>query len=267
MNIFKQEFDMKKKSIIIWSISLMAFMIFYMAFFPTLTQDSASVDSVMNSFPEEMLQALGVREGLSLTSLKGFFSLTFTMMQLAIAIQSANYGFSILSEEERELTADFLMSKPVSRTKIYISKLLAALLSLLITSIFIGIATFIALRLFNAGENYEISSVIKLILTLPIFQLLFLTVAMFISLLFKKIQSVLSLSMGLAIGLYVVESVREIVDNNILGYVTPFYYFEPGTILLDGTYDLKFIFIAIGIIIVSIASSYLLYNKRDIHSL
>ena len=267
MNIFKHEFIMKKKSIIIWSLSTAAFMIFYMAFFPAMAQDSASFEAIMNSFPKEMLQALGLREGLSLAGLMGFFTLTFTMMQVAIAIQSANYGFSILSEEERELTADFLMTKPVSRSKIYFSKFLAALLGLLITAIAVGISSFVALELFNGGQAYEKVHVFKLILTVPIFQLLFLSMGMFISLLFKKIRSVLSLSMGLVIGLYVISGVRGIIDSDILGYFTPFYYFEPGLILIDGSYNLELLGIAVGIIIVSLVSSYLLYKRRNIHSL
>lgn len=267
MNIFKHEFNMKKKSIIIWSLSLAAFMIFYMAFFPAMAKDQASFDSIMNSFPEEMLQALGVREGLSIASLMGYFAMTFVMMQLAIAVQSANYGFSILSEEERELTADFLMSKPVSRSRIYFSKLFAALLSLLITSLAVGISSFIALEVFNGGDSYEISNVLKLILTVPIFQLVFLSIGMFISLLFKKVRSVLSLSMALAIGLYVINSVREIIDSDILGYISPYYYFEPGVILVDGAYDLKLFGIASGIIIVALVGSYVIYKRRDIHSL
>lgn len=113
MNIFKHEFNMKKKSIIIWSISLSVFVIFYMAFFPALAKDSLSFDSIMDSFPEEMLEVLGIRGGLSLTSLTGYFAMTFTMAQLGLAVQATNYGISILTEEEREGTADFLLSKPI----------------------------------------------------------------------------------------------------------------------------------------------------------
>lgn len=267
MNIFKHEFNMKKKSILIWSLSIVGFIIFYMAFFPSMSQDSVGLESIMDSFPEELLQALGMRDGLSLGTLMGYFALTFTMMQLAIAIQSANYGISILSEEERELTADFLMSKPVSRSKIYFSKFFAAFLSLIITSMAISIGSLIALRLFSGGESYEFSNVIKLLLTVPIFQLLFLSIGMSISLLFQKIRSVLSFSMALAIGLYVVNSVREIINSDILGYITPYYYFEPGIILKSGEYDLKLFLISVGVIAISLVSSYLLYNKRDIHSL
>lgn len=267
MNIFKHDLNMKKRSILIWSLSLAAFMIFYMAFFPALSKDSAAFDSVMNGFPDEILQALGMREGLSLASLMGYFTLTFGMLQLAIAIQSTNYGFSILSEEERELTADFLLSKPVSRSTIYFSKLFAAGLSLLVTGIAVGISSLIALRLFNAGESYELSHVLKLLATIPVFQFVFLSLGMVISLFFEKIRSVLSFSMGLAIGLYVINSVGGIIDSDFLGYLSPYYYFEPGKILIEGTYEMQLFGLAIGIIIVSLVSSYLLYNRRDIHTL
>lgn len=266
MNVFKQEFKMKLRSILIWGLSIAGFLIFYLAFFPSMSKDSAALESIMESFPKAMLQALGLREGLSISSLMGYFTLTFTMMQLAIAVQSSNYGFSILSEEERELTADFLMTKPISRSKIYWSKFAASFLSLTITAIIIGVGSSIALELFNGGESYNNKNVLKLILTVPIFQLSFLSFGMFISLLFRKVRSVLSLSMGLAIGLYVINAVRGIVDSDILGYITPFYYLEPGRILKTGEVDLKLFVIAIGVIVVSLISSYIIYNKRDIGS-
>lgn len=267
MNIFKHELSMKKQSILIWSVSLAVFMIFYMAFFPALSKDSAAFDSIMDGFPDEMLQALGIRAGLSLASLMGYFTLTFSMLQLAIAIQSTNYGFSILSEEERELTADFLLSKPVSRSTIYFSKLFAAGLSLLVTAIAVILSSLLALRLFSAGESYELSHVLMLLATVPVFQLVFLSLGMVISLFFRKIRSVLSLSMGLAIGLYVINSVRGIIDSDLLGYLSPYYYFEPGAILIDGTYKIQLLGLAIGIIVASLISSYLLYNQKDIYSL
>lgn len=267
MNIFKQEFQMKIKSIIIWSLSIGGFIIFYMAFFPTIASDSKAMDSIMNSLPKEMLQALGLKEGLSISNLIGYFTLTFAMIQVAIAIQSANYGFSILTEEERELTADFLMTKPISRSKVYWSKFMAAFLSLIITSIFIGVSSILALELFNNGQSYNWTNLIKLLITITIFQLIFLSLGMLVSLFFKKVRSVLSLSMGLAIGLYVINSVSGIVDSKILGYFTPFYYFEPGQILKSGQYNISLLLLAIGIITISLISSYVIYNKRDIHSL
>lgn len=267
MNIFKHEFQMKRQSILIWSLSLAAFMIFYMAFFPALAKDAGSFESIMDSFPKEMLEALGVKEGLSIASLVGYFSLTVSMIQLALAIQSAIYGFSILSEEERALTADFLLTKPVSRKTIFFSKFFAALVGLFLTALAVGLASFIALSLFSGGESIETAKFLRVILSFPIFQLVFLTLGMFLSLLFKKIRSVLSLSMGLAIGLYAVNALRGVLDSDLLAYASPYYYFETATILENGAYDLTLFSLAIGIILFSLVASYSLYTKKDIHSL
>ncbi len=238
-----------------------------MAFFPAMSKDATSFDSIMENFPEEMLQVMGIKPGLSLASLVGYFTMTFSMIQIGLAVQAANYGISILSEEERELTADFLLSKPVSRKQIYFSKLFSAVLSLIITAIVIGLSCFLVLKLFNGGESYKIRHVLKLVLTIPLFQMIFLSLGMFISLLFERVRSVLSLSMSLAIGLYVVNGVRGIIDSDILGYISPYYYFEAGYILIEGVYDLKLLYIALGVITISFLSSYLLYIKRDINSI
>ena len=267
MNIFKHEFKMKKQSTLIWSLSLGSFMIFYMAFYPAMAKDSQTFESLMNSFPKEMLQALGLTEGLSLASLMGFFTLTFGMIQLALAIQSSNYGFAILSEEERELTADFLLSKPVSRHRIYFSKLLAAALALWITAFFVGISSFLALKLFNGGSPYDNYNVLILLVSIPIFQWVFLSLGMFLSLLFKKVRSVLSFSMGLSLGLYVINSLSGALNNDLLGYLSPFFYFEAGHILIEGSYNLKLLALAASIILGSLVGAYYLYMKRDIHSL
>lgn len=267
MNIFKQEFNMKKKSILIWSLSIAGFMLFYMAFFPSISQDGKALEELMASFPAEFLEAFGMGGGLSIASLMGYFTVTFTMIQLALAIQSANYGFSILSEEERELTADFLFSKPVSRTTIYLSKFFAAFLGLTITNIVLWLGSFIALEVFNGGQRYDFVNVFMLLSTVPLFQLFFLSVGMLISVLVKRIRNVLSFSMALAIGLYVINAVRGIIESEALGYITPYYYFEPGEILQRGEYDLPLLFIGIAVIVISLVGSYILYNRRNIHSL
>ena len=53
-----------------------------------------------------------------------------------------NYGFGLVSIEESELTADFLLSKPVSRAQVLTSKLLAALTSLIITDLVVWVTSF-----------------------------------------------------------------------------------------------------------------------------
>jgi len=83
----------------------------------------------------------------------------------------------------------------------------------------------------------------------------------------KKIRSVLSFSMALAFGLYILSALQKIIGGKILGIITPFNHFEAGYILKQGKYDTVQAAISIGIIIVSLIMSYILYLRRNIHSL
>ena len=267
MNIFKYEFKTYIKSIIIWSISMSLLLLIFMAFYPTFSKDVALVETILENYPEEMLKAFGMSTGLPLSSVLGFLAFVFSFLQLIIAIQSANYGFSFLSIEEREFTADYLMTKPVSRQSILMSKFLAAFLSLLITDLFLVITTFLVLELFKNANDYEVKNVIVLLLSVPIFQLVFMSMGMFISVLVKKIRNVLSFSLSLAFVLYIINAMKAVFGGELLGYFSPFYHFEVGYILAEGKYDYKMVILSLILIIISLVSTFVLYTKRDIHSL
>lgn len=267
MNVFKHELKEKFSSILIWSISISAFILMYMAFYPSIGADSKVLDVLIDSFPEEFLHIFGIGGGISISSLIGYFTITFVFVQLAMAIQSSHYGVSILSKEERELTADFLMTKPITRAKIYWSKFFASTLGLLITASIIAITSIISIKLFNGGESYDLKNIFIFLSTIPLFQLFFFSLGILVSLLFKKIRSVLSVSMGIAIFFYMINVVRGIIDSDLLELLTPYYYFDPGIILKSGEYDILPISICILVIIISTALSFNLYKKRDIHSI
>ncbi len=91
-----------------------------------------------------------------LSTVLGYYSFIYLFAQLCLAIQAGNYGFGLVSIEESELTADFLLSKPVGRPQILTSKLLAALASLLVTTLVVGGISFVAIELFrNEDITYE----------------------------------------------------------------------------------------------------------------
>lgn len=267
MNIYLFELKMLKKSIIIWSLAISLSLFLYLAFYPAMAAESAAFDALLANYPEEFLAFLGMRLDLPISSLLGYFALTFGMMQIPMAIQASNYGFHMLSVEEREMTADFLLSKPVSRKKILISKFLAALTSLTIVNIAVWIGSIAALLLFKGDTVLELNRVIVLLSTIVLFQLFFVSVGMLISVSVRKIPSVISFSMVMGFGLYIVYGFKSLFSSNILAYFTPYAYFESAEILITGKYDLIYTLVAVLIIIGSLTLSYILYNKRNIHSL
>ena len=266
MNIFLYEIKTYIKSVIIWSAAILGLLFTFMAFFPAFSSDTALLEQMLENYPEEILKAFGMSSSLSLSSISGYFAFIFLFVQLCIAIQSANYGFHLLSVEERELTADFLMSKPVSRNRIIISKFLAAFTSLTITNIFIWLGSFGSIILFSDGGTYSTENIILLLLTIIFFQLFFLSGGMVISVSIKKIRNVLTFSMAFSFGMYIIYALQSIVGGKFLGILTPFSHFEPSYIIKNGHYNIPMTIISLIVIIFSLTASYLLYKKRNIFS-
>ena len=267
MNIYLFELKMYKNSIIIWSLAISFWIIFYMAFYPMIATDSAAFDQIMADFPPEFLAIMGMNSELPMSSILGYFGLTFSMAQIPIAIQAANYGFHTLSVEEREMTADFLLSKPVTRSKVIISKFLAAFTSLAIINVFVWISSIISLYAFKGDQSFALRNVIVLLSTVVFFQLFFLSVGMVVSVSLRKISSVLSYSMALGFGLYILNSLKSLFSSDIFGYISPYSHFNPSYILLEGYYHPVFTIISLSIIVISLLMSYFLYLRRNIHSL
>lgn len=266
LNILKYEIKLHLKSLFIWGISLIVLAVLLMMFYPTFGDDVALVDKMLENYPKELLQAFGMGGQLSLATVPGYFSFVFVFLQLMLAIQASNYGFSILSVEERELTADYLMTKPVSRSEIYISKFLASVIIMIISSgIAIG-ASLISVEAFRNGHPYDQERMVLLLLTLLPLSLLFLSLSLFISTLLKKVKSVLSLSLGLCFGLYIVNSVQTIVGGKWVSGLIPFHYFEPNYILENGALNSNYFMMYFIIVVVSIIVSYKTYLTKDIHS-
>jgi ABC-2 type transport system permease protein len=224
--------------------------------------DAALLNETLEQFPEELLIAFGMT-GLDLSTVLGYFSFTFLFCQIVLALQAANYGISILSIEERELTADFLLAKPVSRRKILLSKFLAALTGLTITNIVVWVSSFLFINLFKGERTYETGTLLLLLLSIMVFQLVFLTTGMLISLLVKRVRNVTPFAMGLAFGTYVLNAFAGMLGDVKLELITPFKHFDPNYIVSNQAYD-PLVLISLTYIVISAVGTFVLYQKRDI---
>lgn len=261
--IFKHEFLTRLKSVIIWSLSITFLIVFFFSMFPVFADQAALMNEALSRYPAELRTALGL-DKMDMATVLGFYSFIFLFVQLCLAIQASNYGFGLVSVEETDLTADFLMSKPVSRTQILNSKLLAAIASLSITNLVIWASTFIAIPLFSEGREYDSSILLLLLLSIFIFQLFFLSVGLVVSLMLKRIRSVTPFGLGLAFGAYVLNGFSGIFGDIKLEYITPFKHIEAAYIVIQKSYNMPLLLLNIGITILSIAASYWLYVHRDI---
>lgn len=263
MNVFQHEFKTHLRSVITWSVAVAALIFVYVSLFSSFAKDAELMNEMMANFPEELLTAFGLK-GVDLSTVLGYFGFVFLFAQICLAIQAANYGFSLVSIEEREWTADFLLAKPVGRTQILTSKLLAALSGLTITNIVVWISSFGFINLFKGDAMYETNSLLLLLLSIVVFQLFFLTVGLVVSLLVKRIRSVTPYSMALGFGMYVLSVFGDMLGESALEKITPFKHFEPNYIIQHGAYDVPLVLISVSVIVISLVGSYVLYTRRDI---
>lgn len=133
MNMFLFELKSYRKSLLIWSLSIIGIMVFLLSLFPSITREFDAFARILEGYPEPFRQAFGIQIE-SMGTFLGFYTYILMYITLCGAIQAMLLGMSVVSRETRERTADFLLTKPVTRTKVLTSKLLAAVASILLTN-------------------------------------------------------------------------------------------------------------------------------------
>ncbi len=263
MNIYLQEFKMRSRSVVIWSVAVAAVLAVFLSLFSSFAAQAATVNEMISKFPPELLAAFGLN-GVDLATVLGYFGFIFLFVQVCLAIQAASYGFSMVSVEEREWTADFLLSKPVRRSSVMTAKVLAALSGLTVTNAVVWVSSLVLVAAFRSGETYPTLPLVLLLLSDVVFQLFFLSVGLAVSLLVKRIRSVTAYAMGLGFGMYVLSAFGNMLGTNVLERITPFKHFDPNYILQHQAWDAPLALVSVAVVLVSIVASYTLYIRRDI---
>lgn len=264
LSVFRHEIKQYGRSAIIWNVSLVLAMVFYMSLYPAFSEQAAALEKFMASFPTAVRQALGLELD-AYASIAGFYAMVLTYITLAGAIQAMNIGTSIVSKEEREKTAEFLLAKPISRLNILTAKFSAGLSILLITNVvFIAAARF-TIAVFSK-TTIDTSTFILLSATLGIVQLFFFVLGFLLSVSAKKIKSVLSVSLSVVFLFYMLGILDSVLGVESVRYVTPFKYFDMQYIIKNGSYEWIYVAIEAVLVITAIAFSYFIFQKRDIHT-
>lgn len=128
MNLFRRELRAHLKALIIWPGAMAIFMLMCMAKYQTISgSNSQALQDMMKSFPHSV-QAIFGMTGLDLATVPGYFGVCFLFIVIILAVHAGLSGGNFFAEEEMTHTTEFLYTKPFTRTKIFVTKLLAGLL-------------------------------------------------------------------------------------------------------------------------------------------
>ena len=264
MNMYLHELKAYRKSTIIWTCCLVLIIILFFSLFPGISKDATDFKKLLEGYPEALRKAIGLSFDTFFTLL-GFYSYLFSYVLLCGSIQAMNLGTSIISKEVRAKTADFLLTKPVTRSSIITAKLLAVVTSLVITNV---VYLTFAMLMANAVKTEAFSSKVLIMISITLFfvQLIFMTIGVIISVVFPKIKTVLPISLGTVFGFFMIGMLSSTTESNASRFFIPFKYYDTAYIIKNSSYEVPYITVEIIFVIVVIFASYLIYAKKDIHS-
>lgn len=270
MNIFKFEFKRLLKSCVTWSAVCSMMIVLFMGLFPSMADMGIQelVNSKMSSLSLDMLKAFNIDSAMDFSDIFNYLAYVIQYIAMASAVYGAILGVNSLIKEESQGTIEFLYSKPIKRSKIVTTKLLSIILIYSLYIIIIGIVTMVICIAVKSDsvKTMDLLMNIKIVYTgMFILGLVFMFIGVLISVLSKSDKGGIPISIGIFFVSYLFGIIGKLKEDfEFLKYFSPFDYYAPGELLKTG-FEMEFVIIGICIMFVSIASTYLIYEKKDMN--
>ncbi len=263
MNIFVRELKANFRSLIIWGVIVVLFITVGISKFSAYAGNPEML-AILDEMPPAVLDALNMR-AFNLTTLTGFFGIMFTYFALLLSIAAAMWGSDIISKEERDKTVEFSLTLPVRRSQLVTAKALAAWINCLaLLAITWGASLASAQAYQPDGEFYRFLNLQMLALFLM--EMIFLAIGILLGCAMQQYRRVSSVAVSLLLGTYFLSVISTLnKDLEFLKYLSPFKYFDPGAMLRDSRLDMGFVWLSLGVILLSMAGAYWSYSKRDLY--
>lgn len=157
LNIFKMSMLQNRKSFIAWLITLPALVVLGMAFYPAISESMSDLVGLFENPMMKGLLGLFAMGPDQLSSLSGFY-ITYASIYVILmgGIFASLSAISDVAGELRDKTAEFLLTRPVSRKTILLSKWIAVETRLFIVTAVLCVVTLVSFMAFskNAPLGY-----------------------------------------------------------------------------------------------------------------
>lgn len=261
MTIIKHELRQGKILLLIWTAAIAFLLMICIFIFPEIRGDMDTMGELFASMGS-FTAAFGM-DRLNIGTMIGFYSIECgNILGLGGACFAALAGASILSKEEKDKTAEFLLTHPVSRARVATEKLAALLLEITAMDLTILALSLLPMRLI--GENIPWKEVLLLHGAYFLLQIELAGVCFGISAFLRRSSA--GIGLGLAVMLYFLNLIANMTDHaRFLKFITPFGYCEGADIVDKGQLDAGYIAVGVLFACLGIAAAYWEYARKDIH--
>ena len=141
-----------RKKILGWCIAVFLITLIYMTLFPYV-KDMAQMK--FDTMPKEVMQLMGIEDMSYIGDYSSYFGTIYNLLLIAISVFMATFSVGLIVNEERNKTIEFLYSLEISRSEIFISKLIVSFIALFFVELVVVIPA-VACGIFMGGDGFEL---------------------------------------------------------------------------------------------------------------
>lgn len=260
MTLIKHELRRGRTALLVWTAGIGALLALCVLIYPEMAGEMDAMGDMFSSMGA-FSEAFGM-DRLNFGTLMGFYGIECgNVLGLGGAFFTALTAVSALSKEEKDGTAEYLMTHPVSRAYVVTGKLLSVLAQVVLLNAAIFLVALLSIT--AIGEEIPWKELSLIHLANLLMQLQLAGVCFGISA-FLRHGSV-GIGLGAALGAYFLNIIANITeDAEFLKYFTPYSYTQSADILSSGTLDFSLIAPGIAFFAAGILTAYLVYCRKDI---
>lgn len=260
MTLFRHELRQGRLSLAIWALAIGGLMAACVFLFPEMKGEMGQMGEMFASMGA-LTAAFGL-DRLNYGTFPGYYAIECgNILGLGGAMFAAMTASSALAKEEKEGTAEFLLTHPASRAQVVTEKLLAVLVQIFVLNLAVFVLS--ALTSVAIGEEIPWKELGELHLAYLFLQIELMGICFGLSAFLRR--GSMGAGLGIAAGAYFLDLIANLAEKaEWLHYVTPFGYTSGGDILSEG---LNWPLIGLGVLyaVISVALAYGWYIRKDIH--
>jgi ABC-2 type transport system permease protein len=263
MHLFLQELKSHRKSLIFWSIGMAVLIAMGVAKMTAYQASGEQINQLFSQLPKVFKVIFGASSDFDLSTARGFFALLFLYIAIMAAIHAALLGSEIISKEERDKTAEFLLTKPLTRSQILTAKFLAGLLNVSILTVVSTLSSVLIVDASNKGPSIT-NAILLLMAGMFCIQIIFYCIGIYIAANSSQARSTAQKAAAAVMVGYLIYVLVGIFDSlSWLRIFTPFQYFEAGQLLTHNTLSPVYLFATMTIVAFCVTGAYAGYARRD----
>lgn len=261
MTLLRHELKQGRITLIIWAIVIAFMLALCVLIYPEMGDQMGDVSDMfaeMGSFSA----AFGMDQ-LNFGEFLGFFGVECgNVLGLGGAFFAALLGISVLAKEEKEQTAEFLLTHPISRRKIITEKLCSVLIQIILLNAAVIAVTALSIKVID--ESPDLETLALLFLAYFILQVEIAAICFGISAFINR--GGLGIGLGMATMFYFLNIIANLSEKaEFLKYITPFGYTDGADIINNGSLKMEYVSVGLAFTAIGIIIAYIKYCKKDIH--